>query len=101
MSDLDGVLPFKSSSGSNVIRYKGYYFIDGKITMVDQVYDDVKEWSKIVAYIIILNGEVDRYIGIDKKDMDTDTKELVRLLKNKAFNTWVNTHPIEKRTKKN
>lgn len=81
----DGVLPFKSESGNNIRRHKGYYFLDGRATQVSDLYPTMKEWLKVKAYDVILNGKEESYENIPVKDRDTEIKEMCKLLKSKTF----------------
>lgn len=97
----NGKLPFITESGNNILYHKGYFFVDGTVTMVDNLYPDMKEWVKVKAYITVLTGKETMYSNLPKKGQDAETKIFIKLLNDKKFKSWVESNPIITKEKQN
>lgn len=97
---MSGKLPFLSESGNNIFIHKGYFFLDGKATLVSDLFPDMVDWLKVKAYITVLSEKESTYVGLPKKGQDEETKHFIKLLNDKKFKKWVEDHPIITKTEK-
>ena len=90
---LSGKLPFLSDSGNNIFIHGGYFFVDGKVTMVSDIYPEMADWLKVKAYITVLSEKESTYVGLPKKGQDEETKQFIKILNDKKFKKWVEDNP--------
>lgn len=68
--------------------------MDGKVTMVSDLYPEMADWLKVKAYITLLDGKESTYSGLPKKGQDDETKNFIKILNDKKFKKWVENNPI-------